>query len=230
MLSTKILLNKSHSIIYPSRFIPIQARLRPGAPDSHGFPCWGCANLCSLTPEMSWHAQFTSLYYRRQVTPGCRSCALSILDKNLYFCAAVEFRHTLLVIQGSSTGCDNQPPFLCLFDGFIQEIAWTQAKVDSILLILEPFKKNKVLLLGWIELNAILEVLFFSHQAWNYFTSLTLPNLSSWNRMEDLMKGEWSSFWHKVPEFNVRDKFGVLSSWGLPLFSFIDSAIHSLLF
>lgn len=98
-----------------SRCSLIQPRLTLGAADSRGFPHWGCANLCSLTPVMSWHAQFTPLYYRRQVTPGCRSGSLSILDKNLYFCTAVEFRHTLLVIQGNNTGWNTQPPFTSVY-------------------------------------------------------------------------------------------------------------------
>lgn len=88
--------------------------------------------------------------------------------------------------------------------------------------------KNKALLLEWIELNVILEVLFFvsSIKPFHLIDSAK-PHLL---KHDGVNEKNWSLFWHKVPEFDVEDKFGVLSSWGLPLLTFIDSAIHSLLF
>lgn len=66
---------------------------------------WGSALLASVDFHTGMHQplltdsemQFTSLYYRRKATPGCRSYSLSIFDKNFYFCTAVVVRHTLLV-------------------------------------------------------------------------------------------------------------------------------------
>lgn len=130
-ISTKIVLNKSH----PTISVPVATFRLPVQPDSASSEarrCWhpwistlDCTNLCSLAPAMSWHAQFTSLYYRRQVTPGHRSCWLSIFDKNLYFCTSVVFRHTLLVIQSNRIGCSNQPISPLFNWGLIKEITQT---------------------------------------------------------------------------------------------------------
>lgn len=111
-ISTEIVLNKSHptpsvkGLHWVSWCSLIQLGPRLGAADICGFPHWDGRTFARWL--LWWVDMYSSLLSitEDKWPQGAGHVHSAFSDKNLYFHTAVVLRHTLLVIQNNSIGCN----------------------------------------------------------------------------------------------------------------------------